>query len=676
VSTASPLPAAPAPTVTPAAPAVVTSPAPIDDDTNARLVKQAEEVELFYSDQLRETFDGWVRFQRLYTNSFKDTRKDHEKWRAAIKVPRPFMLVEAKTAQMVEILTGADPMVQATAVGEDDRERAKAAERAVDYILYGNAFRKLLTATCRSMSVGGTDWWTSRYAKQSFTINTNPTTQDEDYFQKSIQEAVAAGIPAPPDPRGDATSAEAFEMWRGDVNKTTKLRIPAVPKAGPQEIVTYEGPIIDRVPFTEMRFDPMVQEVRNQPFVIRKMVRSERWVNRLVEKGLFDKARVDLAMSGWDGEKADEFRQQEAALLGYTVGSVQDPLMKLGVDVWIVYAQENREFPYQVILNRKQVVNTRPDQLPYAHGQCEFLALRNILIPGYQAGMSDLKQPEGLFTEINSLRNLRLDGVHLSVLPAMVKSPEMGMTELMRNIAPGVVLNARNANSIKKLIDSLVPQVAFTEMASLYEEVDEATGITGAVRGAAATVNRVSASEATGRFQQALLRPKLNALMVEEDMNPGIVHWLSHLHQFGTADLRVKMTGLPGDPWAVLRKQDLLDAMRYDLRFGGATQTRNREIAAQQLTAFVEKFAAYLMPVEIRAAAKDIYEMTGMKGVSEVITEAGTAKMQQAWELQQAAMLQQTQQAQAQAQAQAQGAPAAVEGAQAQAVQNAGSAAA
>jgi hypothetical protein len=664
-----PPPQPPSPSAAPAIQTSASAPPVLTDGQSAKLAKQAEDVETFYRDQLLETWQTAVRHQKLYLGSKRDTRKEHEKWRAAIRIPRPFMMIEAKTAQGVEIITGADPMIQATAVGEDDRERAKAAEKQLDAVCYANQFRKLLTATFRAMSVAGTDWWTSRYGKKSFTVNVQPTTEDLDYFNKSVEDAMGRGIIPPPDWQ---TAPDEFEMWRADVNITGKGRIPEPPKAGPREIVTHEGPIIERVPYFEMRYDPLVQEVRDQPYVIRRMVRSSRWVKRLVEKGLFDEARVARAMSGWDGQKVNEYEQEVAALLGYSTGSTQDPNYENAVEVWIVYAQENREFPYQVILNRKEVVNTRPDQLPYSHGGCEYIALRNILIPGYQAGMSDLKQPEGLFTEVETLRNMRLDAVTLSVLPVMVKSPEMGLTELQRHIAPGAVLNARNSQSIKKLIDSIVPNVAFTEMDSLYNEIDEVTGINGLVRGAQAAVNRVSASEATGRFQQALLRPKLNAAMLEEDLNPMVIHWLSHLYQFGKPELRVRMTGMPGDPLVTLRKQDLLDAFRWDMRFVGATRAQDRAMMAQQLIAFIEKFGAQMMPVEIRAAMKDAFEAVGMKGVNEVITEAGTQKLQAAWEMQMNAALAAQQQQQAAGQAQAMGAPAVVEGAQADAVAQAG----
>lgn len=658
-----------APTAAPAIQTSASAPARLTDEQSNNLARQAEDVEHFYRDQLTETWQTAVRHQKLYLGSKTDTRKAHEKWRAAIRIPRPFMMVEAKTAQGVEIITGADPMIQATAVGEDDRDRAKAAEKLLDGVCYSNQFRKLLTASFRAMSVVGTDWWTSRYGKKSFTVNVQPTSEDLDYFKKSVEDAVGRGAPPPPDWE---ISPDTFEMWRADVNSVGKGRIPEPPTPGPREIVTYEGPIIERVPYFEMRYDPLVQEVRDQPYVIRRMVRSSRWVKRLVEKGLFDEARVAKAMAGWDGQKVNEYEQEVAALLGYSTGNTQDPNYEQAVEVWIVYAQENRDFPYQVILNRKEVVNTRPDQLPYSHGGCEYLALRNILIPGYQGGMSDLKQPEGLFTEVETLRNLRLDGVMLSVLPVMVKSPEMGLTELQRHIAPGAVLNARNAQSIKKLIDSLVPNVAFTEMDSLYNEIDEVTGINGLVRGAQAAVNRVSASEATGRFQQALLRPKLNAAMLEEDLNPGIIHWLSHLYQFGKPELRVRMTGMTSDPLVTVRKQDLLDAFRWDMRFVGATRAQDRAMMAQQLIAFVKEFAAQMTPTEIRAAMKDAFEATGMKGVNEVITEAGTQKLQAAWDMQMQAALAQQQQQQNAMTAQQMGAPATVEGAQADAVMEAG----
>jgi hypothetical protein len=632
----------------------------MDDATSERLAHDAEEKERFYRDQLAPNWQDAVKDEKLYHGHKEEWRKEHEKWRTHLASSRPFVVVESKAAQMVEILTGSDPIIQANAVGDDDRERAKEAEALLEQTLDGNDFRKQLATISRAISVVGTDWITSRYGRQAFTVNTTWTPKDREYFNKTVEEVVQNAGPgaAPPDWQ---TDPENFEKWRHDVNLTYHGQVPEPPLDGPREIVRYEGPIIERVPYFEMRFDPLVQERKNQTCIMRRMVRNEQWVKKLVEKGIFVAERVEKAMKGWDGERLDQYEQEVAQVLGYTVGDRRDPAYKTAHEVWIVYDLENEEWPYQVILNRSQVVNVRPDQMPYNHGECEYLPIRNILVPNYLAGLGDLKQARDLFHELNTLRNHRMDGVKLSVMPVMAKSPEAGMSELQRHISPGMMMNIRRPQDIKKLIDSMVPDEAWREDDRITNEIDEVTGINGQVRGASATVNRVSASESQGRFQQALLRIKMSAAQVEDDLNPAVVHWLSHWMQFGRPELQVKVTGRGTSQLSTIRKQDLLDAFHYDLRFRGATRALNREMTVQQLTAFIKEFGQNLAPIEVRTAMKTAWETMGLKGSVEIINPKYTMALQTQWEQQMMMAQQAAAQQAAGGQAAAEGAPATVD---------------
>lgn len=671
---ATPLPPKPAPAAQQAGPAIITGDYPrMDDELSEKLAKDDDEIERFYVDQLMPNWQDVVAHERLYLNARREWRKPHEMWRSDIRVPRAYVNVEAKAAQMVEILTSSDPIIQAGEVGAEDRKLAQEIEGLMDAALEGNQVRRLLANTSRWLSIAGTDWWTSRYGRNSFTINMGWTPEDREYHSKKtaelMQKTQQGGVSMVPPPPDWTTDPKAYEQWRNDVNLNFNADIPEPPLDGPREIVTYEGPIIERCRPFEMRFDPLVQDRKQQSRIIRRFIRNDAWVKRLVDQGIFDEQRVADAGKGWDGKRIDDYEQEIASQLGYSVSSRSDPTYKNAHEILVVYDLENKEWPYRVIMNRKHVVNMRPDQLPYHHGECEFVPVRNVLVPGYMAGLSDLKHSTDLFHELNQIRSLRLDAVKLGVLPVLAKSPDVGMTELQKHIQPGAILNVRNPAAIVQLIKLAIPDYAFREPQEILNDIDEATAVPPHVRGAQAQINRVSASESTGRLQQALLRIKMNGGTVEDDLQAIIPHFLSHWIQFGKPELLSRVNGRGTSKVSTLRKQDVLRAFHFDLRFRGATRSQNREMLVQQLTTFVKEFQAQLAPVEVRAVMKDIYENMGLKSVSTVIDPKYTAMQQAMWEQQMMGQQQANAQQKTMNDATAAGAPAVVSGDQARALQ-------
>lgn len=591
-------------------------------DAETRLVKDAEEFEIFSRSQLQQYNEDSVRFWKLYLAKRVDHRGPHEKWRANVFLPWPYRGVEARVAQLVDALTSADPMIQAEGVGDEDYESARHGERLLDYTTRGNQFRKLLTSILRAAGIQGTDFIKSVWKEQSHVITLFPTAGELKSFESAVQDAIASGIAEPPD---FTSEPEAFNEWRELVNKGSKIKIPEPPYRGKKVITKYRGPWIERIPFGDMRLDPLVQEIQDQHCVIHRLVKPEEWLKARTGSGPdkpFDPKAVEDAMSGWNGEQLNEFQTEIAETMGVTESATLDPYYKDAVELWEVWKLGSR-YPFQVILNRKRIINKRPAELPFLSGENHIAAIRNVLVPGYALGISEFQETEALYYEAIALRNLRLDAVTLATLPAFSKLREVGIPEIQKRLSPGALIDVSRPDAIKKLMDGFVPSEAYREIDAIERDVDDANATGANVRGQTSEIGRVSATESQGRLNQALTRMKLGAVLVDEDLSGPVRQWLSLWYQFAPADLRLRVGG-DGDGLMAVDKTKILEALQYDYRLRGATRAQDRALTVQQLNDFAKEYKDLLAPPELRILMKQAFEIMGLKGVSKIVSDQYT----------------------------------------------------
>lgn len=587
-----------------------------------RLVREIVEAERFYVSQLQEGWNAETRYWKLYLAKREDHRGPNEKWRANVFLPYPYQGVEARVAQLVDSLTSADPMLQAEGVGDEDYESARHGERLLDYTTRGIQFPKLLTTIARAASIQGTDFYKSVWAERSHVITLFPTAGELESFDKAIQDVIASGVLPPPD---FTMEPEKFAEWRKMVNDGGKIKVPEPPYEGRRKLIKYRGPWIERIPSTDLRYDPLIQEVQDQHCFIHRVIKPASWVEARTGSGEdkpFDPEAVKDALTGWSGEQLNEFRTEQAELLGITSGSAQDPYFEDSVEIWEVWRLRER-YPFLVILNQKRVINKRPAETPFVHGENSITAVRNVLVPGYLRGISELQQPEALYYEAIALRNLRLDAVTLATLPVFSKLRDVGVPEVQRKLVPGGMVDVSRPDAIKRLMDSQIPNEAYREIEAIKAEIDETNATGPNVRGATSTIGRVSATESQGRLNQSLTRMKLAAVLIDSDMSPSVRQWLALWYQFAPADLREQVGGM-GDNLAAVDKSKLLEAMQYDYRFRGATRALDRALLTQQLNEFGDKWRDLLAPPELRALMKQVFETMGLKGVTRIVSDQYT----------------------------------------------------
>jgi hypothetical protein len=619
-------------------------PVGISDEENTTICAFAKESHTFLNGQLMEIHRQSTQFWRRYLSRRDDPRDPvKEKWRSHIVVPQAFYNTEAKVAQMVEILFSADPPVQADPVFEDKEATAKDIGRLIEYTQRINHFRRFVAGAMRATGVQGTEFVKNVWKRKTVKVPYRQNQQQVEDFQKAYDEALLVFKLTPDAPPDWQTDPAGFEKWRRLINRANRgVRVPEAPDltGQPREFVQFWGPYLERVPIWQMFLDPMIQELEDQPVIIHEMYKGASWVQARTgdtPDKPFDPRRVQLGIDSAPGELVANDQQTAAKEMKIPEGVSQNPQFAKPVKIWEVY-RLNSEYPFCVILNETQVINKTPRQLPYEHGQAPFGMIRNVLSPGYAYGISDLDPTMTLLDEQDILRSLRLDKVTLYTLPVFQKLQGMGIPDLQKRIAPGGIIEVAKIDQIKELFGGKdVNQGAYAEGDRIGLDVDRSWGIGDNVRGAQSTVGRVSATESTSRLTQALTRLKLLAIQFEDDLSGTVQQQLGLWAQFGDSENRPTQDGM--DPMANLDRDKLMSALAANYRFRGATQALNRELLAQQLILFGDKYNALMLPTEGRQLMREVANAMGLRGISKIISTEGDQRKQAEYDAQQAAQL-------------------------------------
>lgn len=594
-------------------------------------VRDVENRWTFYRDQrmtiVRDTLERWD----LYLTKKREFRAKGEEWRANLALPDAFASVEAKIANLVAIMLSADPMVQPEGVQDTHMEAAKSVERMIDYVYRKNSMPRWLTKLLRARSVAGTAFFKLTYVDQSHTITLSRDDKAIARFQQAVEAASMRPdlVPAP----NWMTEPEAFEQWRKLVNDSGKDRIPAPPVEGPVTMVRYRGPKLHILPITSVYLNPLVDDISEQDFVVHRVVKPVSWLEKRVAAGLYDEAAVAYAMEGWDGQVVEDEETELAMKMGVLTdsGAAADPAYAKAVELWEVW-QPGAELPYTLILNRKAVINKRPTEMPFLHGETSIGATRSTVIPGHFYGISDLAPASDLFWEKRKLRNLRVDRVTMDVLPAYLKLKEVGLPEMMHKIRPGALIPASRPDAISPLHREAMPPEAYREPADMDMDIADSMGVYGSTKGREATIGRVTGTEFQGRENRAQIRFKLDGVFLEEEIH-GINRQIIAMYaQMGDDPLLLKVGGEP-NPVLTLDRATLMESLDTQWRFRGPNKAINRDMQVQHLLMWTKTFGGQLTPAEFRYAAGLILDLLDIRGASKLVTAEGTAQKVQEYQI-------------------------------------------
>ena len=602
----------------------------VGNEEHIEYVRKTDEIERLYLKRSESVYDRVMDYWDLYLAQQDDPRDPvDEQWRSKIFVPLPSSNSITKASQLTDILTSADPMYQVRTNRDDKRIMGKTrpVERLLDYSMRLNSPRRLFFKAMTSRGVQGTTFLKLTFQKRSHEVYRFPTDDEFERFKGAITDAVMAGAPPPPD---WISEAEEFDQWRRDVNVSAMYgRIPTPPREGPAEVKTYVGPVLSQVPLWSVRVDPSIESMEDQPVVIHRVIRSLDWVEARADndpksKKPFRLDAVKACQMGSEGDLVTQYERHLSEVLGVEPPDVSDPRWGNYVELLEVWSPDEK-FKFAVIMNRKGVINKNPFELPTLDGRPNIFAIRNLPIEGQFFGLSDYQQPYELFKELNQFRRLRMDGSTLSTLPVFAKQAGITLPQNLRSVRPGGIVTLQNVNAIKPLYDVNMPNEAFREPQEIKEEIADATGITGSMKGRDATVGRVTGTEFQGRSGQVQMRSKIDTGIVEDDLQ-----WLPNSivglwKQYGDSPLRINVAG--SDPVLDISHEELQEALTQQFIFRGPTQAEDPNMLVQQLGQIIPQFQDILQPNERRAALKLMLESLNVAGVSSILTDEATQQM-------------------------------------------------
>lgn len=593
--------------------------------------------EAYYRNQLEEIFQLMVEYWKLYTATRKDPRKKDEQWRANVWIPHAYSGTATKVGAVKDIILSGDPIVEARPVGDEDANFQKSLERLIEHAWYINRPSRLLGDILTAKYVQGTDLVKVSYGHDYSDVPYLPSEVEWNHLAEQMAMAQGAGgMPPPP-----MTEFDAWRLWRDETNKAFQDRGIYIPE-NPMELVQrfridrFRGPRIERVPIWNARFDPFVEGTQNQRWFAVRSTRRYSELEALAGDAWSPQTPFSakmIAKARQEGNKEGERErflqwEQEVQEMLYKTSEVSfsDPIFDDLAEVYEVYTPFD-EIKYTVYLNRQYPINWDPRVMPYDHQEIPYHFIRNIRIPGQALGMSDYAQTKELFKELMSLRNLRLDAVTLRVLPVLLRTAGVSIPEMQQKLRPGNIVDVNRADGLKPLMDAIgIPSEIFREDGEIKADIDAAMGTSGNVRGQQATLNRVSAAEATSRLEQALGRLKDEAESTQEELLAMVPQIISIFYQFFEADEVVKIAGEPNFP---VRGGELRQALERDFRFRGATEALTRDTKVQQLLTLGEKFAASMSPAEMREIGRRIAEAMGMKNIDQMLSEQITSILEQ-----------------------------------------------
>jgi len=589
-------------------------------------VKEFYDWERWYRDALAEPYREMIEHQRLYLSKRRDHRKPWEKtWRALTLQPYPYLIVEGQVAAVSDVINASDPLVQAEGVGDEDIEIARKVERLLDLTFRMNQWRLMSELLVRESAILGTAAVKVTWRHDTSKVREyNP--EEEAEYVRLKEQFQAFGEQMPDDPDG-------YQEWSRDAEAKFGLAgMPRHPSRMVRDVTTFQGPSYDRISIFDLRFDPLQPRWSDQRKIAQRIVKTKKWVldntgdddrfpfdpeavASAIDVGITDGAARTGGFNQWQQEIAQMLGLATVAS-GYPVG--RDDL----VEVFEVFDNDDEEAPYKVVLNRHAIINKDPGGMPYGHGECPIHLIRNVPVPSSALGLSTLKAPKSLFYELWSLRDLRLDNITLNTLPVYQKLNEMGIPDVAKVFQPGGTLSLPRLDAIKKLdLGSVHPDV-WREVSEIKLEIDDASSVPTNLRGQAATVGRVSAAESEQRFSSAMLRMKTQAVRFEEEIKGLLRQSLYLWYQHGDPELLIRAGGPGTDAYSIsVSKEELAHAIDMDFNFRGPSRIMNRDMLVQQMLQWFGTFQQLLKPSRQLMAARQVYELMGLKNRSELLPD-------------------------------------------------------
>lgn len=581
-----------------------------------------------FNDVLLKHNDRVIRNYRNYVAdpAIRDPRnKTKERWRSFVMPPKPFANTNSAAATVSDIITSVDPIVQVTRRRDLQQEKAVYAENIVSYWLDGNQFdTRILPVLARSAEIGATQWIKMTWVDRRRSANYRYTVDDfENWWNQAFIAAQQTHV-AMPDRRVDP---DAHEVWIEQM-RGAGFDLPDFPRVGESDSAAFIGPWYTLPMPWNIAYDPFVDDIQAQGVIYERMIFPTSYVDSLSQRD-DPRAPYDadaVAHARRRNRPSERFTTHEAMYyecLGLDPGSYPSQTDSPFDELIECYTANDPERKFAVILNGVCCINK--DLGPaFPHGDNPYSEVHRVRMPGSAIGLSPFTPTETLLYESVGLRSSRLDAVTIATNPAWGArgAGASGITSINKLVPGGVYQNIGKEDLTPLTFP--IPAQAFQEDRQNAFDIDEGWGIDSSARGQQASVGRVSLGEYQGRRTQATL-PLIGVAREVESAVERTIPWGFHLLMaFAPEETMVRLSG----SMQRLDNIQLAEALKLDLRFQGATQTRNRAEQAQIVLLIQDKFKGVLGPLEQRELMKQVWSLNGLQDPQGFLDEQTGQQMQ------------------------------------------------
>ncbi len=390
-----------------------------------------------------------------------------------------------------------------------------------------------------------------------------------------------------------------------------------------QEDVIYNGPDFEVIDIFDFMIDPDAVDF-SRAKVIRKLERS---LSELKNNPSYCNLEQIYASEtfGVDADDSNKTSRRRAFGLDEPMASgseqASDGKVKL-LEAWgdFVVGDQVYQNYVCVVANNKTLIRFEPN--PYDCGLKPFIFTNFIPVPNEIYGIGAIEKSLGLQHAINTLTNQKLDVINLSINSPFtylinddVFDPETLVTR------PGALIPVKSHDTLRPIQYLNNFTVAFTEIADLKQEAQEATGalkyFTGGDGAQARTATEVSALVSGGRQKFSSFLSHLEHTSLE----PFLRMAFEYARQFVAEPESLRLGGTDGCVGFKQMLPEILKASSCCFRIDGSRGLLFREQELRSITTFlrlVEGSASLRGKVNLLALYRKVYRRLGFSDETEI----------------------------------------------------------
>lgn len=341
------------------------------------------------------------------------------------------------------------------------------------------------------------------------------------------------------------------------------LRVPVQKKK-----VVYDAPDMKNIPIETFFFDPSAADVDDSPYCIQEYFKELHELQQGEKEGYYKN------ISKISEEKQDGALKARFDASGLTIGDMAN-----GVRLWEYWTDD-----WCVTLANKSTV-IRVEENPYFHRRKPFTRWVAVAMPNEFYGKSMVETLVDLQSELNTIRNQRIDNVSLALNRMFLIAKGSGIDIDQLKSRPNGFIEVDDVDKdIKELIVQDVTSSAYRDEEITKTDMDVTSGVHNQDRGQAGE-RRETATTATLLSSASSERFRMQILLMEEDSLTDLGRQLAELNkQFLDDDTYIIITSEDGTASTVPVSFEDID-IDYDIMASGTATdaTVNKEVRKGQL---------------------------------------------------------------------------------------------